>query len=125
MTKYDNNTRVELLSLWRQARSEGQAQKDFCRTHNISARTLRAWLAAEGTPKVSVGRAEVILRRMAKHLLEAAEEIAAGGFDHEGSSASDAPTAEKPESLPQQPLPVPPAEPQVEPPSWAVEEGED
>src|ERR1039457_489544 len=75
MTKYASNRRMELICLWRQARSEGQAQQDFCKTQDLSSRTLRNWIAAEETPRVSARQAEIVLRRMARSLLEAAEEL--------------------------------------------------
>lgn len=36
-------------------------------------------MAAEGAPNVSVGQAEIILRRMGKHLLEVAEKLSLPG----------------------------------------------
>jgi hypothetical protein len=77
----DNNKRQELIADWKQARSTGRSQKDFCKGHGITDRTLRAWLALEGQPRVSVRQAEVVLRRIGRHLLQVAEQFSSSQSD--------------------------------------------
>src|SRR5450759_4514645 len=80
--QYMTNTRDEqrktLLTAWKEARANGQSQHDFCSTNGISSRILRTWVAAEGAPGTSARQVEIMLRRVGKHLLDAAEELATG-----------------------------------------------
>ena len=88
MSKHTEQERLALLAVWRSARATGLSQEDFCKTSGLSTRTLRAWIAAEGTPKTSARQVEVMLRRMGQHLLQAAEELAGGGGDSTVASDS-------------------------------------
>jgi hypothetical protein len=88
----DNNIRRNLIADWKQARTSGQSQKDFCKEHGITDRTLRAWLAAEGKPRVSARQAEVVLRRLGLHILQVAEKFSA--------SQLEMPSMENPEPAP-------------------------
>ena len=109
MTKVSDEQRKDILKAWTEERATGQVQQEFCSEKGISSRTLRAWVAAEGAPKVSVGQAEVILRRAARHLLEAAEELTDGTSQNEVSDLLAQPS-ERRVDIPDQP--APPVQPQ-------------
>ena len=93
MAQFNEEQRNTFLKAWKAARVTGQSQEDFCKGNGLSSRTLRTWIAAEGTPKTTVRQAEIVLRRMARHLLEAAEHLGAAddvGIGLEGASAHEA-----------------------------------
>lgn len=77
----DNDKRRDLITAWKLARATGRSQRNFCKDHGITDRTLRAWLASEGQPRVSVRQAEVVLRRIGRHLLQVAEQFSSSQPD--------------------------------------------
>ena len=117
MTKVSDEQRKDILKAWKKGRSTGQSQQDFCKTHDISSRTLRAWVSAEGVPKVSVVQAEGLLRKMGRHLLEVAEALASGTGDGDVCKGSDGCVPEAIESIGHQPIPLEPTELNAETPA--------